>query len=457
MKPSIISKDVKENLQHLNLRQFFGGYKAFDFDPEFFYLGIGEVAGVPLRKAINEILIEFFQSRDLSDRVTRYGGTRGELEANELISKHLNQVIGKEVFTEKDVICYSGAHNGINVLIRTCTAPLGSSEDKKQYILVAAPAYPYFSTIANAHRGVIVIPAFNAEQLVEGIEENMNDRVGVILINVPNNPLGYTLTESQVKRINQIAEQYHAAIGVDMVYAMNTQKPDVMKAIGQFDLERTIIIDSFSKKYGLPGARIGFGATANEEAIEGLRMIKSAESIGVSHIMLLFAAHMFQHYADYPGIIAEEIKKRYAKFYETIGNLRPYGIEIPPNNGTGNTFYVPLFVKEFCQKTGLTVEEFGEICRDQYKIIVTPGSRMYPPAFLKKGKMVYPGDGPPEGMQISDPQVVEDGAVIYASQFEEKVIPFVRLSFGVEPRIEEASKKLTQAVAETYEKFSFDR
>ncbi|MBI4642121.1 MAG: hypothetical protein HY731_15645, partial [Candidatus Tectomicrobia bacterium] len=67
------------------------------------------------------------------------------------------------------------------------------------------------------------------------------------------------------------------------------------------------------------------------------------------------------------------------------------------------------------------------------------------------------GDGPPEGMQISGPQVVEDGAVIYAPHFEDKVIPFVRLSFGVEPRIEEASKKLTQAVAEIHDKFSFDR
>jgi hypothetical protein len=40
--------------------------------------------------------------------------------------------------------------------------------------------------------------------------------------------------------------------------------------------------------------------------------------------------------------------------------------------------------------------------------------------------------------------------VVYAPDFAVKQRPFLRLSFGIEPRIDEAAQRLLQACAETF-------
>ena len=43
---SFLTNFARENLQTLNLRRFFGDYRTFAFDPEYFHLGIGEIANI---------------------------------------------------------------------------------------------------------------------------------------------------------------------------------------------------------------------------------------------------------------------------------------------------------------------------------------------------------------------------------------------------------------------------
>ncbi len=42
------------------------------------------------------------------------------------------------------------------------------------------------------------------------------------------------------------------------------------------------------------------------------------------------------------------------------------------------------------------------------------------------------------------------GPLIYAPDFAQKQRPFVRLSFGIEPRLQEAATRLRQACADTF-------
>jgi valine--pyruvate aminotransferase len=103
----------------------------------------------------------------------------------------------------------------------------------------------------------------------------INPQVGVVLLNTPHNPTGYALTPEQVQRINRAVEPYDCVLAIDMVYAMNALDSKAIHTLGSFDPERTIYIDSFSKKFGLPGYRLGFAVCANLELMDALCMMKA--------------------------------------------------------------------------------------------------------------------------------------------------------------------------------------
>jgi len=438
---SFLTNFARENLQTLNLRRFFGDYRTFAFDPDYFHLGIGEIANITDEATWQRIMQDFDHDPRVVSRATMYSGTRGEYEANQAMAEHVSTLLGRPELSEQHVVPYDGGHNAVNGVIRACVAPLGAPQDERQYVLLPTPCYPYFSTILYAHCGVIVYTAYSAEELVRGIETLINPQVGVVLLNTPHNPTGYALTPAQVARINRAVAPYDCVLAMDMVYAMNALDPQAMRTLGGLDPERTIYIDSFSKKFGLPGLRLGFAMGANPELLEALRMIKAAESVSTSNVKLLFAAHLLQHHMALAETTAATIRQRYTTFRAALAGIEEYGVELPPSTNNANTFYLPLFLDRLLKRTGLQVDEFGTLCHERYKLEVVPGTRMYPPTGLSQG-MVTLADG--------SARISTSGPVVYAPDFAATQRPFVRVSFGIEPRVTEAAARLRQACAETF-------
>ncbi len=173
---------------------------------------------------------------------------------------------------------------------------------------------------------------------------------------------------------------YDCVLAVDMVYALNALEPEAIQTLGGLDPERTIYIDSFSKKFGLPGLRLGFAICTNLELIEALRMMKAAESVSASNVKLLFAAHLLQQHMALAETTATEIRRRYYAFREAIAEIEEYGVEVPPLTGNANAFYLPLFLDRLLERTGLSADAFVTLCYERYQLEVVPGTRMYPPA-----------------------------------------------------------------------------
>jgi arginine:pyruvate transaminase len=370
-----------------------------------------------------------------------YAGTRGERDANQAMAEHVGQLLGRPELDESHVVPYDGGHNAIHGIIRACVAPRGSAQDERQYVLVPTPCYPYFSTIINAHSGVLAYTAYNAEELVRGIETLINPQVGVVLINTPHNPTGYALSAAHVARINRAVAPYDCVLAVDMVYALHALEPEAIRTLGHLDATRTIYVDSFSKKFGLPGYRLGFALCTNSELIEALRMMKAAESIAASNVKLLLAAYLLQHHMALAETTAAEICRRYYAFRSALEGIEEYGVDIPPLTGNANAFYLPLFLDRLLERAACSADEFATRCRERYHLEVVPGTRMYPPAGLSVGTLELDQ----RGAHIRTP-----GSVIYAPDFAAHQRPFIRVSFGAEHRITDAAAQLRQACAETF-------
>ena len=266
---SFLTNFARENLETLNLRRFFGDYRAFSFDPESYHLGIGEIAQITDDETWQGIIHGFYGDPRLVSRATMYSGTRGERDANQAMADHVGGLLGRPELGEQHVLPYDGGHNAISGIVRACAAPLGSTRDERQYVLVPTPCYPYFPTIVTAHAGVLAYTAYSAEELVSSIESLVNPQVGVVLINAPHNPTGYVLSAEQVARINRAVAPYDCVLAVDMVYALHALEPQAIRALGGLDPERTIYIDSFSKKFGLAGLPAGLCAVRQYRADRG--------------------------------------------------------------------------------------------------------------------------------------------------------------------------------------------
>ncbi|MCZ6843303.1 MAG: pyridoxal phosphate-dependent aminotransferase, partial [SAR324 cluster bacterium] len=442
----LVNPTVRNYMETLSLERFYGGYVITPLASSVYNLGIGEVGNIDLDEDLFEVYQRFIGSGELSRLAMQYSGTMGEQETNRLIAQSLNGWIGKRRFHQDVVVSMDGGQNAMSVAVRAFTSPLGSVESKKQYVLLAAPSYPYFSATVAAHAGFQAFLAYDGEQFTRGVETYCNDAVGVILINVPHNPMGYGLTAQQVARIDLVAATYDCVLLVDMVYAPYADGPAVGRALGGFDPERTVFVDSFSKKYGFPGLRLGFAVSAAEPLTYAMRFIKMSESLTPSNVKLAFAGHLLSNYPDIPRRIAAQVRDRQRRFLEAFAP--PPDLQVRPFAGQPNAFYLALDVAHLVRRSGLPDEELTRLCHELHGVRVFPGAFVYPNADLAYATFQGAGRLNPNGTPpYLAPSFPLGAQVVYAPDFFKGRIPLLRLSFGMETRIEQAAAALATALA----------
>ncbi len=445
----LINPLVRGYMESLSLQRFYGGYTILELPPHVLNLGIGEVGNIPLPQDLYGLYQRFFTARDLPGLATRYSGTLGQKETNQRVAAWLNGWLGVERFTAESVVSVDGGQNAAEVAMRAFTTPLGTPGGARQYVLMATPAYPYFSMVVAAQAGIQAFLAYDGEGFTQGIERYCSSAVGVILLNVPNNPMGYELSEDQVRRINRVAATYDCAVVADVVYAPYALSPAAGRALALLDPERTIFVDSFSKKYGLPGLRLGFALSAVPALTYAMRFIKTAESLTPSSLKLVFAGELLRDQADYPARIAAEVRSRCERFLEAFTAANVAGVV--PFGERRNPFYLPLDVTGLVRRSGLSDVEITRYCLDKHQVRVFPGSFVYPGTELKHADFRNAGRVATGPLPYHPPEFAAGASIVYAPDAVSGRIPLLRLSFGTETRVEQAALALAMAFRELWD------
>lgn len=139
-------------------------------------------------------------------------------------------------------------------------------------VIMPEPAYANYVTFAQiAGAKMIGVPASieNGFALppVEEIEKRITPRTKAILICNPSNPTGYVFTREELEKIRDIVKKNNLWLYSDEVYRefCYSDKP-VISALQLEGIEdRTILIDSVSKRYNECGIRVGNLVTHNKE------------------------------------------------------------------------------------------------------------------------------------------------------------------------------------------------
>jgi len=98
-------------------------------------------------------------------------------------------------------------------------------------------------------------------------EQSLSDRTRLIILNSPSNPTGSIIPKRDLERIAEAARAHDAWVLSDEIYSRlvyDGEHESIISLPGM--LERTVLLDGFSKTYAMTGWRLGYGVMPAEVA-----------------------------------------------------------------------------------------------------------------------------------------------------------------------------------------------
>jgi phosphonopyruvate decarboxylase len=199
---------------------------------------------------IEQQISESLSYQEFLKSVKRYESAQGSLELRKTISKYYKNNYNLDIDPENEIIVTHGGVEAITLAILCTSTP-------DDYIALTSPTYMlYERTISALSRNILKINRDkNSENQYENISNELRENAKAIIINSPENPSGYILSNEDWKSMNN----NDCWIIHDEVYDSMSYSRNHTPAISYKELKhRSIVINSFSKKFGIPGIRIGW-------------------------------------------------------------------------------------------------------------------------------------------------------------------------------------------------------
>lgn len=203
-----------------------------------------------------------------------------------------------------------GSDEAIDLLIRLFCVP------GKDSILVTPPTYGMYSVAAQINDVAVIKSPLNADfelnanETMEAIQENTK----IIFLCSPNNPTGNTLNPVA---ITDILHQFKGIVVIDEAYIDFSESPSFIRQLDSFP--NLVVLQTFSKAYGLAGARVGM-AFASDEIINYLLKIKPPYNL--NSLSLDIAIHSLKRF-DFITNVISEIKTERELLIENLKSITP--------------------------------------------------------------------------------------------------------------------------------------
>jgi aspartate/methionine/tyrosine aminotransferase len=131
-------------------------------------------------------------------------------------------------------------------------------------VIYPNPGFPIYESMINFAGGrPVSLPLLEKYQFrfdIDDLLAKVTPKTKLIIINSPQNPTGGLLTKSDLQAIAQIAIEKDITVLSDEIYSRIIYE-GTHQSIASLPgmLERTVILDGFSKTYAMTGWRLGFG------------------------------------------------------------------------------------------------------------------------------------------------------------------------------------------------------
>jgi aspartate/methionine/tyrosine aminotransferase len=193
----------------------------------------------------------------IADGFTRYTAPAGMPALREAIAEDAGRRRGLR-FDAAQVVVSPGAKPNLFFAALALIEP-------GDEVLYPDPGFPtYRAMIEVAGGGPVPVPLeeennFSLE--IQAFDRLINDRTRLIVLNSPGNPTGGIIPRTDLEHIAAAAVKHDCWVLSDEIYAGLVYDGAAAVSIAGLPgmLERTIIVDGFSKTYGMTGWRLGYG------------------------------------------------------------------------------------------------------------------------------------------------------------------------------------------------------
>jgi aspartate/methionine/tyrosine aminotransferase len=193
----------------------------------------------------------------LDDGWTHYGPTPGLPELREAIAAHVSRTRRIQVLPQN----VSVVPGGKPIIFFTLLALLEPGDE----VIYPNPGFPiYESMIRFLGARPVPIPLEEKRGFsfdLDLFRDRLTSRTKFVILNSPQNPTGGMIPAEDLGRIAELLRDRDAMVLSDEIYSQIVYTSDPPVSIASFPgmLEKTIILDGFSKAYAMTGWRIGYG------------------------------------------------------------------------------------------------------------------------------------------------------------------------------------------------------
>jgi aspartate/methionine/tyrosine aminotransferase len=195
--------------------------------------------------------------RALDEGWTHYGPTQGLPELREAIAANVSQTRGITVGARH----VSVVPGGKPIIFFPMLALLEPGDE----VIYPNPGFPIYESMIR-FLGAVPVPMPLRENRGFSFDLNLfrdrlSPRTKMVILNSPQNPTGGVIPRADLEILAGMLRERDLIVLSDEIYARTSYGSEPPASIAEFPgmLEKTIILDGFSKTYAMTGWRIGYG------------------------------------------------------------------------------------------------------------------------------------------------------------------------------------------------------
>lgn len=302
-----------------------------------------------------------------------YTEYRGDASIREMLAERLAFFTGAPVSAQDGMIITPGTQGALFLAVAATVA-------RGDKVAVVQPDYFANRKLVEFFEGEMVPVQLDYVHAGEdkagldlaGLESAFKAGARVFLFSNPNNPAGVVYSESEIKQIAALAENYGAIVIADQLYSRLRYSGVAYTHLRaqNIDAENVITIMGPSKTESLSGYRLGvaFGSTTIIERMEKLQAIVSLRAAGYSQAVLR------SWFAEPAGWMDDRIAQHQAIRDDLLQTLRSAQGIFARTPQAGSYLFPRL------PKLAVSYIDFVRLLRIQAGVTVTPGTEFSPHA-----------------------------------------------------------------------------
>ena len=284
-----------------------------------------------------------------------YSHSRGLPTLREKISIYYSDRYGVDADPDAEILMTAGSKIGIYYAL------LSIVEQGDEVLLLEPYWVSYTEQVRLVGANPVTVPVGES---ISDLDRYVTDRTRAVILNNPQNPTGRNFNRDEVEQVFAFAVRHGLWVIADEAYSDFVSSSERFTSFGAVDtkFERTIIVNSISKNFGISGWRIGY-MLSNPSVIDTALKITQHTMTCAPTVLLMYLDRYFDHILEFT---MPQISDLLAKRERIATHLENEGLTVETGNAT---FY--FFVRTAPSR--LDSVEFCNQLLAKYKVVAVPG------------------------------------------------------------------------------------